>query len=78
MVALVTIVNREKRRFTSKVGSDICETSRETSFCAHVILHLAKPLKIPDVHKGLPSTDNPVIKTDECVLIYAVVPQRSE
>lgn len=77
-VALVTLVDKEKQWFKSKVGLDICETSRESSFCAHAILSPEEILEVPDARKDLRFIDNPLTKTDQPVIFYAGIPLRTK
>lgn len=77
-VALVTLVDKEKQWFKSKVGLDICETSRESSFCAHAILSPEEILEVPDARKDLRFIDNPLTKTDQPVTFYAGIPLRTK
>jgi diguanylate cyclase (GGDEF)-like protein/PAS domain S-box-containing protein len=37
-MALISFVDRDRRFFKAHVGVDVCETSRDGSFCAHAIL----------------------------------------
>ena len=73
-VALVTLVDEDRQWFKSKVGMSICETSRESSFCAHAILTPNEILEIPDATKDVRFIDNPLTKIDEPVIFYAGVP----
>lgn len=46
-IAFVSLIDRERQWFKSTVGLDVCESSREQSFCAHAILQ-EEALVIPD------------------------------
>lgn len=36
-IALISLVDKERQWFKARVGMDVCETSREVSFCGHAI-----------------------------------------
>ena len=76
-VALVTLVDEDRQWFKSKVGMALCETSRESSFCAHAILTPDEILEIPDATKDIRFVDNPLTKMDDPVIFYAGVPLRT-
>ncbi|WP_405202225.1 ATP-binding protein [Dokdonia sp. LLG6352-1] len=76
-VALVTLVDEDRQWFKSKVGMALCETSRESSFCAHAILTPDEILEIPDATKDIRFIDNPLTKMDDPVIFYAGVPLRT-
>jgi len=48
-MAFVSLVDRNRQWLKSKVGLDICESSRDVSFCAHAILN-EEALVINDTH----------------------------
>src|SRR4051812_35335530 len=46
-IAFVSLIDRERQWFKSRVGLEVCESSRGESFCAHAILQ-EEALVIPD------------------------------
>ena len=40
-IALITLVDAERQWFKASIGLDVCETSRDISFCGHAILTLS-------------------------------------
>ncbi len=73
-VALISLIDADKQRFKSKVGTDLCETDREISFCAHAILTPREITIIPDSRKDIRFKDNPLLKHETPVIFYAGVP----
>lgn len=55
-VALVSLIDSERQWIKSKVGIDVCETSRDVSLCAHAILN-STLFVVPDAaaDQGLPT-----------------------
>ncbi|WP_396596488.1 ATP-binding protein [Dokdonia sp. R86516] len=77
-VALVTLVDEDRQWFKSKVGFAPCETSRDSSFCAHAILTPNEIFEIPDATKDLRFVNNPLTKGDAPVIFYAGIPLRTK
>lgn len=73
-VALISLIDANKQRFKSKVGTDLCETDREISFCAHAILTPREVTIIPDSRKDARFENNPLLKHETPVIFYAGVP----
>ena len=72
-VALISLVDTDRQRFTSRVGFDISETPREFSFCAHAILQ-ADPLIVADAWSDARFRDNPMVTGAPHIRFYAGVP----
>jgi diguanylate cyclase (GGDEF)-like protein len=72
-IALVSLVDRERQWFKSKQGLDICETSRQVSFCAHSVVHEGS-LVIPDALLDPRFADNPLVRGDPKIRFYAGQP----
>ena len=77
-VALVTLIDEDRQWFKSKVGFASCETSRDSSFCAHAILTPNEIFEIPDATKDLRFINNPLTKGDAPVIFYAGIPLRTK
>lgn len=75
-VALVSLVDADRQWFKSCFGVEICESSRETSFCAHAIAARAL-LVIPDALADERFRDNPMVNSGPRVRFYAGAPIRT-
>ncbi|MDC7996217.1 GAF domain-containing sensor histidine kinase [Altibacter sp. HG106] len=75
-VSLITLIEKDRQWFKSKVGTDICETDRDSSFCSHAILNPNQPLVVNDVSKDERFIDNPLTMGENGVSFYAGVPLR--
>lgn len=71
--AIISIVDRDRQWFKSKVGLQICETSRDDSLCAHAILQV-NPLIIPDTKQDERFANNALVTGDPHIRFYAGVP----
>jgi diguanylate cyclase (GGDEF)-like protein/PAS domain S-box-containing protein len=72
-IVLVTLVEKDKQIFKAKVGIDLCETSRESSFCAHA-LDRSNVLVVNDALKDFRFVDNPLVVGEPHIRFYAGAP----
>ena len=75
-VALVSLVDADRQWFKSCFGVEICESPRETSFCAHAIAARSM-LVIPDALADERFRDNPMVASGPRVRFYAGAPLRT-
>ncbi|WP_121665434.1 sensor histidine kinase [Mesonia aquimarina] len=69
-IALITLVDKEKQWFKAKFGTDLCESDREISFCAHAINKPSEITEIPNANLDERFIDNPLLKHPETPVIY--------
>jgi len=72
-IALITLVDEKRQWFKSKVGVTVSETSRDISFCSHVI-EQPDLFIIPDATKDERFANNPLVTSDPKVRFYAGAP----
>src|SRR6476659_4896127 len=58
-IAMITLVDEKRQWFKSKVGVTVNETSRDISFCGHVI-EQAELFIVPDATKDSRFSENPL------------------
>ena len=73
-IALVSLVDRNRQFFKAKIGLDVTETSRETSFCAHALPQPDEMLIVRDATLDARFADNPLVTGDPRIRFYAGVP----
>jgi len=72
-IALVSLVEQDRQWFKSCHGLDFCETSRETSFCAHTI-YAEKLMIVEDTFLDKRFSDNPLVLEKPRIRFYAGCP----
>ncbi len=74
-MAHITLIDRDRQWFKSRIGLDVAETSRDVSFCAHAILR-DTALVVPDAAEDPRFHDNPAVTGGPKVRFYVGQPIR--
>lgn len=72
-IVLVSLLDANRQWFKASVGTQVCETGREESFCAHVILDDGIML-IPDATQDPRFAGNPLVTQAPHIRFYAGAP----
>jgi PAS domain S-box-containing protein len=72
-IALISLVDKDRQWFKSRVGVDVSETPRDISFCGHAVAESAI-LNVPDASLDPRFADNPLVAKDPNIRFYAGVP----
>lgn len=75
-IALVSLVDVNRQWFASRVGLLAKETSRDISFCGHVVAEGAS-LVVVDTYADVRFADNPLVTGDPHIRFYAGFPLRT-
>ena len=75
-IAFVSLIDRHRQWFKAKVGFNLCESSRDHSFCSHAILQ-DQPLVIPDTAEDPRFADNPFVTEPPFLRFYAGDPLKA-
>jgi PAS domain S-box-containing protein len=73
-IALVSLVDRSRQWFKSKIGLGICETSRDISFCSHAVLRPGEVLVVPDAIQDPRFAGNTLVISEPGIRFYAGAP----
>ena len=71
-IALISLVDKDRQWFKSRVGLEACETARDISFCGHAVLG-DEPLVVPDAAQDARFHDNPLVTGSPNLRFYAGV-----
>lgn len=72
-IAFVSLVERERQAFLVREGTDLRETPRSQSFCAHAMLR-GETMIVPDATQDPLFADNELVTGDANVRFYAGAP----
>ena len=75
-IALISLVDRDRQWFKSRVGLETLETPRDISFCGHVVAN-DEMLQVNDALEDERFADNPLVVNDPRIRFYVGVPLRT-
>jgi GAF domain-containing protein len=76
-IAWISLVDESRQWFKSRLGVDITETPRETSFCTHA-MEQTEPFVVPNAEKDPRFSQNPFVTGHPNIRFYCGMPLRSE
>lgn len=75
-ISLFTIIDEQRQWFKSRQGTELKETPRDISFCAHAVFN-DKLLYVPDATADERFADNPMVTGEPAIRLYAGMPLHS-
>lgn len=73
-ISLITMIDRDRQWFKSKIGLALEETARKDSFCQHALHKPQEVLVVNDSLQDERFQDNPLVREDPNIRFYAGAP----
>ena len=73
-IALISLVDRERQWFKSRVGLEAAETHRDFAFCSHALLNPSEVLIVSDTQEDDRFHDNPLVIGEPKIRSYIGCP----
>jgi len=73
-IALISLIDRDRQWFKSRVGIQITGSPRDEAFCDHAIRQPDQLMEIPDAATDARFADNPFVAGPDAIRFYAGMP----
>jgi GAF domain-containing protein len=77
-IAAISIIDRERQYFPTRIGLDASETPRAASFCAHAMLDCGQALCVTDATADPRFAGNPLVLSAPAIRFYLGMPLVAE